>query len=342
MNLSLQKISSVITLLSVCLYSSVILAVGDRFDISTIDDTPKIRDVQYPDWFSNTFLDLNEDLNDALEQNKKGIIVYFGQKDCAYCEALMEVNFGREIDIIKYTRQHFNVIPVDIWGSRDVTDFNNETLSEKAYSRREEAHFTPSLIFYGPGGQKLLQLRGYYTPYKLRAALEFVVDEHYKHKSLRDYMALADPPDNNGNMNQQHYFKKPPYILDRTRVPGQKPLVVFFEQKSCHACDVLHSGPLDDEITQLLLQGFEVVQLDMWDDKTPVLTPDGQKITASQWARQLNLFYSPSLLFYDESGQEIIRVSSVIRVFRLRGVLEYVLYKGYLEQPSFQDWREDQ
>lgn len=320
-----------------------VLAVGARFDVRSIDDTPKVRDVQYPDWFKNSFLDLNEDLEEAMDDGKRGLVVYFGQKDCAYCEALMQINFGTELDIIEYTRRHFDVVPIDIWGSREVTDFEGVTLSEKKFAEREKANFTPSLIFYGKDGEEILQLRGYYTPYKLRAALEYVVDEHYQNESLRDYMSRADPPvdKSSSELNVEPFFRKPPYLLDRSRFAGQRPLLVFFEQRSCHACDVLHTDPLQDDITQVLLSGFEVVQLDMWSD-TPVLTPSGERMTAREWAEKLGLFYAPSLLFFDEKGEEVIRVSSVVRVYRLRGVLEYVLSRGYLQAPTYQRWRESQ
>lgn len=316
-------------------------AVGEAFDTSQIDDTPKIRDVQYPDWFKNSFLNLAEDLDEALEAGKKGIIVYFGQKDCAYCEALMQVNFGREKDIPLYTQKYFDVIPIDIWGSREVTDLEGNVMSEKAFAERSRANFTPTLIFYGKGGKQLLKLRGYHTPYKMRAALAYVVDGYYLKESLRSYIARADPPNKDSRvaMNTQDFFEKPPYSLQRSIVPAQAPLAVFFEQRSCHACDVLHTQPLQDEITRSLLGRFEVVQLNMWGD-TPVVTPDGQKLTAEQWARQLGLFYAPSIVFFDEHGKEIIRVSSVVRVYRLRGVLQYVLEKGYLEAPTFQRWRD--
>ena len=320
-----------------------VFAVGEDFDIQDIDDSPRERDIQYPDWFKSSFLDLQEDLSEALENGKMGVIVYFGQKNCAYCEALIQVNFGREQDIVEYTQKHFDVIAIDIWGDREVTDLQGEVLSEKNYAVREQANFTPSLIFYGKDGAELLQLRGYHTPYKLRAALEFIVDGYYRQESLRDYIARADPPAfaGSGEMNPEDFFHHPPHILDRRRVPAQKPLAVFFEQRNCHACDILHSDPLNDDITRLLLEGFEVVQLDMWSD-TAVLTPDGRKMRARDWAQELGLFYAPSLLFFDEQGKEIIRVSSVVRVYRLRGVLEYVLYKGYLEAPTLQRWREQQ
>ncbi len=316
-------------------------AAVEDFDITDIDDTPRIRDIHYPEWFKLTFLDLREDLDEALAAGRLGIVVYFGQKHCAYCEALMEINFGREQDIVDYTRRHFDVIPIDIWGDREVTDLAGERLSEKRYAEREKTNFTPSLIFYDRNGHEALRLRGYYPPYKFRAALEYVVDGYYKKETFRDYLARADPPPKFelGDLNQEDFFQRPPYALDRSRFPAQRPLVVFFEQRDCHACDILHTDPLTDERTLDWLQGFDVVQLDMWSD-TPVLTPSGERLTAAQWARKLGLFYAPTLIFFDEHGKEVFRVDSVVRLYRLRGVLEYVADKGYLEAPTFQRWRE--
>ena len=88
-------------------------------------------------------------------------------------------------------------------------------------------------------------------------------------------------------------------------------------------------------------QSFEVldsVQLDMWSDK-PVITPDGQRKTARQWAEELGLFYSPSIIFFDEGGKEILRVDSVVRIYRLRNVMNYISSKAYRTEPSYQKWR---
>lgn len=327
----------------VLFFSHNLAAFDEPFDVGSIDDTPRTRNVQYPEWIKLSFLDLREDLDEAANEKKNGIIVYFGQKHCAYCEALMKVNFGSEQDIVRYTRKHFDVIPIDIWGSREVTDMNGVELTERAFAEREETNFTPSLIFYDEQGKEALRLRGYYPPYRFRAALEYVVDGFYHKETLHDYMARADPPPKFeiGDLNEQEFFTKPPYALDRSKFPAQQPLVVFFEQHDCHACDVLHTGPLGDLDTLSLLDGFEAVQLDMWSDQ-PVLTPDGQRLTASDWARQLGLFFAPTLVFFDERGKEIIRVDSVVRLYRLRGVLEYVAGKGYLTAPSFQRWRQMQ
>ncbi len=118
-------------------------------------------------------------------------------------------------------------------------------------------------------------------------------------------------------------------------------MAVFFEQSNCHACDVLHTGPLDEADIRQRIKQLDLTQLDMWSD-TPVITPAGERTTARQWADQLGLFYTPTLIFFDEQGEEILRVDSVVQFYRLRNVLDYILSGAYRQYPNFQQWRSAQ
>ncbi len=312
-------------------------------DTPIIDDTPRATDNHHPAWFAETFLNLPDDLASARDRSKKGLIVYFGQTHCAYCEALLEVNFEREQDIVHYTQRHFDVVALDIWGNRVVTDFDGNKLEEKTLAEFEDTDFTPSLIFYTDDGTEALRLRGYYPPYKFRGALKYVVEEYYRSETFAEYMARANPPPkfDLADMNEQDFFDPPPYGLDRSRFAADRPLVVFFERHECHACDILHSDPLEDQETRRLLGEYEAIQLDMWSNQR-LITPTGKRSTAGQWARELGIFNSPTLVFFDERGREVFRIDSVVRLYRLRGVLEYVLDKGYEIAPTYQRWREMQ
>ncbi len=305
------------------------------------NDQPVIPEVVYPEWFKKSFLELPDDIQEAIDAGKKGIIVYFGQKHCAYCQALMDKDFGQK-DIEIYTRKNFDVIAINIWGSNEVTTPDGQVMTEREFALRENANFTPTLIFYNNEGQKALVLRGFYPPYKFRAAMEYVGREYYKEESFRNYMFRANPPPRfeMSSMNPESFFMAPPYALDRSRFKAQEPLLVFFEQQDCHACDVLHSEPLEFEETRKLLSHFEIVQLDMHSD-TPIITPDGQHITARQWAEQLNLFYAPTLIAFDERGNEIIRIDSVAHVYRLKNVLEFIVKRVYRTTPKYMNWRFD-
>lgn len=311
-------------------------------DIPYIDDTPRLRFVSYPPWFKQSFLDLREDLKETTAQDKWGLIVYFGQAHCAYCEALMEVNF-KQPDIVRYTQQHFEIVATDIWGSRELTDMNGRRWTERDYAMKQKTNFTPSLIFFDRQGREAFRIRGYYSPYRFRAALEYVAEGYYQHESFADFMARADPPPrfDAKDLSSEDFFTPPPYSLARQRFAAQQPLVVFFEQGDCHSCDILHSDPLADEQTRRLLEGFEAVQLDVFSE-TPVITPQGKRLSASAWAKELDIAYTPTLVFFDEQGKEIIRIDALVGIYRLRGVFEYVASKGYLEAPTFQRWRQQQ
>lgn len=302
------------------------------------DDTPLEKLIVYPDWFKQGFLALDEDLQEAVEAGKFGIAVYFGQRRCAYCKRLMEVNF-QQADIVEYTRKHFDVIPIDIWNPEEVTLPDGRNMSQRDYALTLNTNFTPSLVFYDKTGRIALRLRGYYPPYQFRAALEYVAGGHYQRETFPTYMARGDPSlrFEEDDLVEEPFFEHPPYHLDRTRMPGTLPLVVFFEQGNCHACDVLHTDPLAREQIRKRFAGFESVQLDMRAE-TPVITPQGQATTARDWARDLGIFYAPSILFFDEYGREVMRLDSVTQFFRLRNVLNYVLSKGYLTERNYLTW----
>ena len=314
---------------------------SDDFDTLSFDDAPLEEPFQHPDWFKLSFLNLREDLQEAVQSGKRGLIVYFGQQHCPYCKMLVNVNFAKS-DIATYTRTHFDFVATDIWGDRTVTDFTGATMTEKEFAEQQQATFTPTLLFYDGEGNEALRLRGYYPPYRFRAALEYVADGHYRMETFREYLGRADPPPRfeADDLNEQPFFIPPPYVLDRSRIAGQRPLAVFFEQGDCHACDVLHSGPLQNEVIVGQFAMLDAVQINMWSD-TQVVTPSGQRTTARRWADELGLFYTPTLIFFDERGREIIRVDSVVNFYRLRSVLDYVLSGAHQRGLSFQRWRQN-
>ncbi len=76
---------------------------------------------EIPGWFKSSFLVMPEDVAEAAHAGKR-LLVYFGQDGCPYCAQLFNTNFSQP-HILDYTRQHFDAIAIDIWGNREVTDF---------------------------------------------------------------------------------------------------------------------------------------------------------------------------------------------------------------------------
>ena len=302
------------------------------------DDRPRAEEVEYPSWFKKSLLDLRDDLKEAVQAGKQGLMVYFGQARCAYCHRLLGVNFGLE-DIASYTRRHFDLIALDVRGPRELTLLDGATMTEQEFALAMDTNFTPSILFYDREGREVLRLRGYYPPYQFRAALEYVADGHYAKESFRDFLARGDNRRvfDAEDLNEEEFFAAPPFNLDRSRLPGERPLVVFFEQGDCHACDVLHGQLLQDPQIRRLVQDLDSVQLDMFAD-TPLVTPAGARTRARDWAASLGLFYAPTLIFFDEHGHEVLRLDSLVRFYRLGQVLTFVSQGAY-KQLSYPRWR---
>lgn len=322
-------------------YAHCAIAVEDSAaEFIEFDDRPLEQDLILPDWFKLSFLELQADLADAKEAGKWGILLYFGRKDCPYCKAHLQKNWG-DRGIETYTRDHFDVVAIDVRGDRPVIDYNGKSYkSEKEFAAKLRTNFTPSFLFVDVNGNAVLRLTGYHPPYQFRAVLEFIADRHYLYEPLRSYMARGETIAGleESEMNESEIFSAPPFVLNRKKVPAKMPLAVMFEQPTCHACNILHAGPLKNKEILGKFKQMEVVQLDR-KSTTQVVTPDGRKMTAKDWAEELGLYYSPTIVFFDEKGQEILRVDSVIRFYRLNGVLDYILSKAYLEYDTFQLWR---
>jgi len=324
--------------LSFGLLSNIALA---KNDIGNLDfnDAPLSQNISYPSWFKKSSGYLHDDLQEALDANKKGLIVYFGQERCSYCEQFFKQSLGRR-DIEHYLRKNYDIININIWSNLDIVDTDGKEYTERDLSIHYNTNFTPSLVFYDRKGKPIFRLRGYYTPYKFRAALKYVAEEFYLKETFRDYLARAEK----GlfflteGLNERDFFKEPPFDLKAITSKNKLPLMVSFEQGNCHACDLLHSSPLNKEKTLNQLEKMNSIQLNMWSD-TPVITPDGYTTTAKKWAKQLGLFYAPTLIFFDSKGKEIIRIDSVVKFYRLLGVLKYINEGGYLTEKNYQSWQ---
>ena len=276
-----QLITSLLLLGLTSLFSINCFALNKDID-TVFDDKPLDYARCLPDWFKLSFLELETDIEEVKEQNKKGLIIYFGQKFCAYCKAHLERNWGQK-DIVNYTQKNFDVIAINIKGQRPVVDLDGKSYTEKSFAALKQTNFTPSVLFYNAQGKEVLRLRGYRPPYQFRAALEYVSDEHYKQESFANYLGRAELALSFGKaeLNTNDVFNPPPYLLDRSRIKAERPLMVVFERKHCHACDVLHGGPFVRPEIESLLLSLEAVQLDIYSSE-PLLNPGGKKTTAKK------------------------------------------------------------
>lgn len=291
--------------------------------------------VEKPAWFKESFLDIREDLEEANASNKR-LLLYFYQDGCPYCAKLLNENLSQQ-DIVKHLKKDFDVIAINMWGDNEVTGLDGNETTEKAFAVANRILFTPTLLFLNEKGEHVLRLNGYYHPHKFKVALDYVSGKMESKEKYRDYLARISPVKASGKLHQSDGFLQPPYDLSAGK--STRPLLVMFEQLQCPACDELHDDILKQPESLELLARFDVVLFDMW-SKTPVVRPDGKTTTAAEWARELNISYAPSMVFFDNT-EEVFRTEAWLRSFHVQSGMDYVASKAYQQQPEFQRFIDD-
>jgi thioredoxin-related protein len=147
-------------------------------------------------WFVESLLELPDDLASAAQAGKRFAIMW-ELRGCPYCRETHLVNFART-DIAGYIKANFDVLQLNIIGSRKVTDFDGSEISEKALAAKYGIHFTPTFQFFPESAdglaaltaekREVARLPGYLMPDDFLAMFRYVREKGYETKSFRDYV----------------------------------------------------------------------------------------------------------------------------------------------------------
>jgi thioredoxin-related protein len=147
-------------------------------------------------WFMNTFLILPDDLKEVGAQGKR-LAVFWEQRGCPYCREMHMVNLAKP-KIADYVRKHFGVLQLNIFGAREVTDFDGQVLGERQFSQKSRVRFTPTIQFFPdtltkaqgkPGVEvEVARISGYFRPFHFLSMFEFVYEKQYEHTTFQAYL----------------------------------------------------------------------------------------------------------------------------------------------------------
>jgi thioredoxin-related protein len=211
-------------------------------------------------------------------------------------------------------------------------------MNEKELARALRIQFTPTLLFLDERGAVVARVNGFYPPHRFEAALDYVAGRMESKLPFAEHMRTTGPDEANPQLADEPFFLKPPY--DLRRKPGAKPLAVIFETPYCTGCDELHADGFTRAAVKRQLGRFDVVRFGLA-ERTELVTPQGAKTTAADWARALKVSYTPTVILFD-GGREAFRVEAYVRPFHLAGALDYVASGGYRKEPSFQRYLQAQ
>jgi len=139
----------------------------------------------HQDWFLESFLDMAEDFQGARDEGKRFVIIW-EQKGCPYCKDLHAKTISQD-NIKTYMQENFVVLQMNIWGDREVTDFDGSEMTEKEFAAKNGIAFTPTVQFFheditGKEGRarEAARLPGFFRPFHFKAMLNYVNEKMYE------------------------------------------------------------------------------------------------------------------------------------------------------------------
>jgi thioredoxin-related protein len=139
-------------------------------------------------WFLESFLELRDDLTSASEKNKR-LAIMWELRGCPYCRDTHLVNFAKP-EIADYIKARFEILQLNIVGSREVTDFDGEKLPEKLFARKYGVRAVPTFQFFPdriagladktPRDREVARAQGYVEPGPFLDVFRFVADREYE------------------------------------------------------------------------------------------------------------------------------------------------------------------
>jgi thioredoxin-related protein len=278
-----------------------------------------------PEWFKESFLDMAEDVEEAQENNKH-IMLFMDLDGCPYCTKMLNENFIEKNKTSDFIKKYFDVIDINVKGSREIVWDEETTLTEKELAEKLKIQYSPTILFFNYDKEVVVRVNGYRSPINFKYILEYVQGKHYENMTLTEY-ANKITKDSLYSFKENDSFKE---IKDLSKV--NSPLAVIFEDGSCTQCDYFHNRVLKDALVKEELSKFTVVRLDAKSTKE-IINPNGEKTTPKKWAESINLDYRPGVLLFDNK-KLISTVDALLYPFHFKEILRYVSGKFYVQYPN--------
>jgi thioredoxin-related protein len=173
-------------------------AAGAALAVGPVRAMPVMTDDGYykESWFIESFLELADD-HAAAKAKGKRFAVMWELKGCPYCKETHYVNFARP-DISQFVQANFEILALNVIGSRKVTDFDGEELSEKQLAAKYGVKFTPTIQFFPtsldgikdltPSQREVIRIPGYLRPDDFLDVFRFVQQRDAGAKTFREFL----------------------------------------------------------------------------------------------------------------------------------------------------------
>lgn len=290
-------------------------------------------------FIKTSFLNLKEDIAEARHANR-GLMIIYEQEGCPYCAQMHKVHFS-DRETVELITNNFDVVQLDTLGSREVMDFDGNSMTEKQLAEKLHVQFVPLVGLFGPDGKEVFRFPGYVRqPEMFRLGLRYVIDKQHEQMSFKEYAAKFNINVIKKGLIDEPFFTRENNLnaLLASASRKNKGVALVFEQKVCADCIELHEKNFSNaSLIGALTKHFEVVRLDIW-GKRGLRDFYGRASSERQLANTLSVRYTPSIIFFDQEGMEILRLESYLTPEHFRDLITFVTTDARKRYGSFQEW----
>lgn len=275
---------------------------------------------EIPQWFKESFLEIDEDINEAKESNKH-VMLFLDLNGCPYCTKMLNESFFTKNKTSDYIKENFDVININVKGSREIAWSEDESFTEKELAQKLNIQYSPTILFLDYNKNVVVRINGYRSPENFKYILEYVSGKHYQKMQLGEFV--------NKVKNKSLYSLKANKLFqNKTDLSNIfTPLAVIFEDGSCVQCEYFHNILLKDNDVLDEFSKYTVVRLDANSDEK-IIDINGNTTTPRKWAESINLDYRPGILLINEK-KVINTVDALLYTFHFKELLRYVSGKHY-------------
>lgn len=145
----------------------------------------------YKYFFNETWGDFKEELDNAKQQNKKAILIFFEMDECPFCHYMKQSVLNQK-EVQDFYRKNFLNFSVDIEGDIEITNLQGKVVKQKDFAFKENrVRATPVIAFFDMNGKRIYRHTGKTAGVEDFLLMgKYVADGVYKEMSYTRYKRM--------------------------------------------------------------------------------------------------------------------------------------------------------
>jgi thioredoxin-related protein len=252
-------------------------------------------------FFTQSFGDLPEELAEAREAGKLGLLLFFEQEGCPYCERMLKTILNQP-SVQDWYRERFVSISVDVNGDVELRDVDGITLPSKVFAQHRRVKTTPTISFIDLSGaevyRRVTMVSG---PGEFMMMGRYIAEGRYTDTAWRDYATEHPDVVNSATVQQVVDFREEAAAAAEMGVV----LLLAVTREGCGYCAQLRRDFLAPMIRSGEYTDKVRIRELMMEPETAVRDFDGGVTTTAEIAARHGISITPTVLLLDSAGTRL-------------------------------------